>query len=758
MSEKKVVELEVKTNIPSLKAQLKEAKAEVLSLSEEFGHTSIEAGLAADRAAELKLQITEGNKLIKAFNPAESLNSATAAMGGVKESIGLVGTSFKLAGGDSEAAAAAMEKVGLAMELSSGISSIHESVTSFKTLGAVVKANTIYQALYNFVMTGSFKAVATDTTAKVADTVATVAQGTATVATTVATTGATAAVKLLRVALISTGIGALVVGIGLLIANFDYLKEKFNSLGAPAKVLLSVFMPLVAIFWAAGAAYDYFMGDSIKANIKAEGSIKKSTAALKAQTAANEKASSALKTKNGHEYNMAEASGASAAALHILAIRHANEEIALERASLATARNTYIKEKNTLAYYRNIGVADDLIEKQAELTKSAYENAVKESKDLQDALETKAQLLRDNEVRIASDKTEAREKSNNKEKKNKETKNKDDKKDAVEQVDITRQQEDEKIRLMEDGRLKEEAAAVLLYKRKKEDEEKLKTEKKLASEDFTTLQIQNAEALEHDLAAIKEKYRLIAEAKEAEDLLKKKEKDAQEKVFLEEITLSEDELKRQKLENQYKSDQEKYKDNTDILTALKTKYEADVDKIDAEALVKKRELEEKKIGMAMSAMSVLNDAIQAGAGKSEKSQRKAFKAQKAFNLASAIVNTYLAVTGALTAGGNPLKLATGMQFVEAGIAAAAGAVQISKIAKTQFDSSSFSKETTGGGGDGGTSPQMSAPQFNVVGQSGVNQLATLGQQQPIQAYVVSGQVTSQQALDRNRLENATLGG
>jgi hypothetical protein len=52
---------------------------------------------------------------------------------------------------------------------------------------------------------------------------------------------------------------------------------------------------------------------------------------------------------------------------------------------------------------------------------------------------------------------------------------------------------------------------------------------------------------------------------------------------------------------------------------------------------------------------------------------------------------------------------------------------------------------------------MSAPQFNVVGQSGLNQLASLNQQ-PVQAYVVSGQVTSQQSLDRNRLENATLGG
>jgi hypothetical protein len=98
-----------------------------------------------------------------------------------------------------------------------------------------------------------------------------------------------------------------------------------------------------------------------------------------------------------------------------------------------------------------------------------------------------------------------------------------------------------------------------------------------------------------------------------------------------------------------------------------------------------------------------------------------------------------------------------MQFVEAGIAGALGAVQIAKIAKTKFEGGASADTSGGGGGGGVTAPTMSAPQFNVVGQSGVNQLASLNQQ-PIQAYVVSGQVTSQQALDRNRLENATLGG
>ena len=57
----------------------------------------------------------------------------------------------------------------------------------------------------------------------------------------------------------------------------------------------------------------------------------------------------------------------------------------------------------------------------------------------------------------------------------------------------------------------------------------------------------------------------------------------------------------------------------------------------------------------------------------------------------------------------------------------------------------------GGGGGGGSF----SPNFNVVGNSGINQLAQL-QQQPMQAYVVSGSVTTAQSLDRNRIENATL--
>lgn len=94
-------------------------------------------------------------------------------------------------------------------------------------------------------------------------------------------------------------------------------------------------------------------------------------------------------------------------------------------------------------------------------------------------------------------------------------------------------------------------------------------------------------------------------------------------------------------------------------------------------------------------------------------------------------------------------------IVQAGLAGVFSALQIKKIL-------SVDKSGKGGGGSavggGGSAPQP--PQFNIVGQSGTNQLAqSIGarQGQPIQAYVVGNEVTSQQALDRNRMQTATFG-
>jgi hypothetical protein len=87
------------------------------------------------------------------------------------------------------------------------------------------------------------------------------------------------------------------------------------------------------------------------------------------------------------------------------------------------------------------------------------------------------------------------------------------------------------------------------------------------------------------------------------------------------------------------------------------------------------------------------------------------------------------------------------------IASSIKSIQAIKGNSTSVGSSST--PSGGGAAGGGGAP---APSFNVVGNSGVNQIAqTLGNQQPMQAYVVANNVTTQQSLDRNIVNNASLG-
>jgi hypothetical protein len=201
------------------------------------------------------------------------------------------------------------------------------------------------------------------------------------------------------------------------------------------------------------------------------------------------------------------------------------------------------------------------------------------------------------------------------------------------------------------------------------------------------------------------------------------------------------------------------------LNDIYLKGEEEKRKLDEDARAKKaeqdkkdlddaRELQEKKVQMASDALGVLMDLNDAFGAKDEAQAKKQFQRNKAFSIAQALINTYQAVTGALTAGGNPIKLATGAQFVEAGIALTAGLANVIKISKTEFGSSA-GNDGGGSGLGGGTSNGSMTPSFNIVGNNAFSQLSQL-QQAPIQAYVVSGEVTSAQALDRNRIQNATL--
>jgi hypothetical protein len=141
--------------------------------------------------------------------------------------------------------------------------------------------------------------------------------------------------------------------------------------------------------------------------------------------------------------------------------------------------------------------------------------------------------------------------------------------------------------------------------------------------------------------------------------------------------------------------------------------------------------------------------------KSEQAAKRAFQVQKAANIATALITTYQNATSAYASQFTPVPTPDSpiRGGIAAGIAVATGLANVAKISQQKFEGGG----STGGGGvtgGGGSIPSVS-PSFNVVGNSGMNQLAQI-QQTPIQAYVVSGEVTSAQALDRNRIKNATL--
>lgn len=177
----------------------------------------------------------------------------------------------------------------------------------------------------------------------------------------------------------------------------------------------------------------------------------------------------------------------------------------------------------------------------------------------------------------------------------------------------------------------------------------------------------------------------------------------------------------------------------------------ETEEAEAEKQRKFKENLQTSLELSIKGLDLIASIAEMNAGEDVKRQKRAFNIRKAANIASATMDGYNAVlsTFAETKGGVVLK------SIAASIAGGFAALQIAGIAKTQFEGGGSSSPSGNLGGGGGGSIPSVAPSFNVVGNSGMNQLAQI-QQTPVQAYVVSGEVTSAQALDRNRIKNATL--
>ena len=199
------------------------------------------------------------------------------------------------------------------------------------------------------------------------------------------------------------------------------------------------------------------------------------------------------------------------------------------------------------------------------------------------------------------------------------------------------------------------------------------------------------------------------------------------------------------------------------LKAINDKYRKIEEEEQKEFLQREKAIQEAKLNMASDVFGAIGNLANAFAKDTEKSQKKAFEINKAVGIAQTLIQTFQSAQGAyLSQLSIPTPDAPIRAKIAAGVATAVGLANVAAIAAQKFEYTGSAPTSNpsggGGGGIGDTGATTQPPAFNVVGQSGFNQIATaLGQgQPPIQAFVVSQDVTTAQQLDNAIIQTATF--
>ena len=252
-------------------------------------------------------------------------------------------------------------------------------------------------------------------------------------------------------------------------------------------------------------------------------------------------------------------------------------------------------------------------------------------------------------------------------------------------------------------------------------------------------------------AAADEKIKLAEEAKAAEDKLAEEARLKREALEARAI-----DLLRTEQEREIEAVRKKYEDVLGLATlsaedraALEKKQSDEIIAITKKTTDATTALEKAAQDSKAAMINQSIDAVQGALG-------AVFKNSKAVATANVIVDAAQAAVGIFK---NSTSLPEPFGSINRGIQLAAlAATTVASIRNIN------AAEPTGGGSPPATITTPSAPsqppQFNVVGQGGVNQLAqSIGGQfnQPIRAYVVGGDVTTSQQLQRQRVRTATFG-
>jgi hypothetical protein len=688
MAEKRTIELEVKSNldestesVKSLKAQLKELKAQLALLdegSDEFQKLVRQAGELEDRIGDVNQQVKNFASDTRNLDVAmQGLSAASGAFEAFEGTMALVGV-------ESEDLQKTMVKLQAVMAVTNGIQSV---------ANALNKDSALTQALNTAATKG----------AAIAQTVYTAVIG-----------ASTGALKAFKIALATTGIGLLVVAIGYAVQAMGLFEDKTK--------------------------------DEEKAQKLLERQTKQLEKTIESYNDATAQVTQTIDNATRSELALARQRGASQAELTKITKRGVQDRLDAQGRETEGLKQEYLKQSK-------LGTTENY-----EKARKAYLDSAQKTTDLRlqiqeidaDIAEEQRQSFQQT-VSTASTATQ-------------------------EIVSLIDQINTERIKQIEDEQKRRQAEIVEAARiRKKEIKETVANAKEKATllklvEDNMLVDIAklNDEFFQKELDKEKEQAEKLAALKQQIQFNSVK----QQNEFLDEVekiseentnrTLTDQEKETRAVNDKYFRLQELAKGNAyaekeieiaklNELNDINLKYQ-DIDLKNKEEADKKekariKKLNEYRIKAVQDSLQMVANLAELFAGKSEKQQKKAFQVQKAVNIANAVIDTYKAANVALASSPPPFN------YIAMAAAITAGLVNVKKIASQQFNSSGSS-----GGSGGSNAPTGAAPMtanFNTIGSSGINQLAQL-QQTPTQAYVVSGEVTSAQALDRNRVQNATL--
>jgi len=484
---------------------------------------------------------------------------------------------------------------------------------------------------------------------------------------------------------------------------------------------------------AAGVLLTKYFNSNAEAAKNNAAAVERNRLALESQTKTLERNSVAFDRKQAQELAMAKASGMSAKAIRELELKLIDEKIAYEKSQRAIAENTYQKNLNTIASLKAAGADEEVIKKQVEVTNESIKQYNKQNQDVQKAFDERKDIQNRHLVEVRTAETASTKEANDKRK------------------EAQKKSNDEAI---EDLKAQKAALKSIEEKFTKEiedlnattDVQKLKLQEQRDLKELDAIKL-SAESKEKAKAAIVEKYRLLNFQKEQEDLNAFKAIMQQAKADDEQRAAEDAQVQAAKMAE------------TSAMITNQTNEDYENQKKTEQALFDhKKALQEQSFALAGGAIGFLKEI----AGKNKALQRAAVIAENAMGIAKIITSTQ-AANAAVVA-----KYA----LIPGGQALAATEITMNKIGAgigiaTTLASTAKALSAIGGGGSAGSSPSVGgangggaaapAPNFNVIGNSGVNQIAaTLGSQQPIKTYVTAGDVTTQQALNRNIINNASL--